>query len=185
MNVIFSHFPRHICYMNPNRSNTPTKEQRFSEMVEGNRSLMTKVCYMYASDESHFKDLYQEVLANLWQGLDSFRGESKPSTWIYRMALNTCVSYFRRHDRMNSVMTDFDSIPEITAIESDRTDNLKLMYRLISSLGKLDKALILMWLDEYSYDEIAEMSGLSRTNVAARLRRIKLKLARQAEETEL
>lgn len=162
-----------------------SKEDRFLAIVDEHRNMMTKVCYMYATDENHFKDLYQEVLANLWQGLESFRGESKLSTWIYRTAINTCVSYFRRHDRLSSMTTSIDGIPDIGYEDSDRGSDLKKMYRLISTLGHLDKALIMMWLDEYSYDEIAEMTGLTRSNVAVRLRRIKLKLVEQASETEL
>ena len=75
----------------------PQKEARFVAIVNDNRQLICKVCYMYATDNDHFKDLYQEVLASLWQGLDSFRGDSKMSTWIYRTAINTCVTFFRRH----------------------------------------------------------------------------------------
>lgn len=146
--------------------------------------MMLKVCYMYANDENHLKDLYQEVLANLWQGIDSYRGSSKISSWIYRVAINTCVSYFRRYDRHSSMISHIDDAPEIGVEDSSKTDELRTMYRLIYSLGKLDKAIILLWLDEYSYDDIAEMTGLSRNNVAVRLRRIKLKLIDKANQTE-
>lgn len=160
------------------------KEQYFLDLVKQHRPMMLKVCYMYANDENHLKDLYQEVLANLWQGIDSYRGSSKISSWIYRVAINTCVSYFRRYDRHSSMISHIDDAPEIGAEDSSKTDELRTMYRLIYSLGKLDKAIILLWLDEYSYDDIAEMTGLSRNNVAVRLRRIKLKLIDKANQTE-
>ncbi|MDE6572234.1 MAG: sigma-70 family RNA polymerase sigma factor, partial [Duncaniella sp.] len=73
------------------------KETRFMAILDDNRRLIYKVCYMYADDSEHFNDLYQEVLANIWQGLDSFRGDSRQSTWIYRVAINTCVTYYRRN----------------------------------------------------------------------------------------
>ncbi|MDE5785638.1 MAG: sigma-70 family RNA polymerase sigma factor [Duncaniella sp.] len=146
--------------------------------------MVLKVCYMYANDEIHLKDLYQEVLANLWQGMDSYTGAAKLSSWIYRVAINTCVSYFRRYDRHSSLLSPIDTMPEIASDDTSKTDELRTMYRLIYSLGKLDKAIILLWLDEYSYDDIAEMTGLSRNNVAVRLRRIKLKLIDKANQTE-
>lgn len=154
----------------------PQKEARFVAIVNDNRQLICKVCYMYATDNDHFKDLYQEVLASLWQGLDSFRGDSKMSTWIYRTAINTCVTLFRRHKSHSQETMSLDVAADIVGEDSSRQDMLKEMYRLISGLNKMDKALILMWLDERSYDEIAEVTGLTRNNVATRLRRIKQRL---------
>lgn len=148
-------------------------------VVEDNRRLIYKVCYMYATDDDHFNDLYQEVLANIWQGLDSFRGDSRQSTWIYRVALNTCVTFYSRNSSHSTGRMSIDNVPDIEAPESDRGDMLREMYRLIGGLPKMDKALILMWLDEKSYDEIAEVAGLTRNTVATRLRRIKQKLVEQ------
>lgn len=147
-------------------------------MVHDHRNLIYKVCYMYAEDSDHLNDLYQEVLANLWQGIDKFRGDSKPSTWVYRAAINTCITYFRRHSRHSSASVSLDTIAHLPDdSDSTRTARLKMMYNLIADLGKLDKAIILMWLDEKSYEEIAELTGLQRNAVASRLRRIKQKLA--------
>lgn len=153
------------------------KEARFLEVVNGNRQLLCKVCYMYASDRDHFQDLYQEVLANIWVGLDSFRGESAVSTWLYRTAINTCVTFFRRHNTHASSMTSLDFAADLEADDGSRAEQLREMYRLISGLDKLDKAIILMWLDGRSYDEIAEVTGFRRNNVATRLHRIKQRLA--------
>lgn len=142
-------------------------------IVSNNRRLLYKVCYMYASDREHFQDLYQEVLANIWEGLGSFRGESAQSTWIYRVALNTCVTFYRNYTRYSSEMTSLDMASELVADDENHVEQLREMYRLISQLSKVDKAIILMWLDERSYDEIAEVTGFTRNNVATRLRRIK------------
>lgn len=152
------------------------KEKRFMTVVTDNRQLIYKVCYMYATDRDHFQDLYQEVLANIWEGLDSFRGNSAISTWLYRTAINTCVTFFRRHNRHSSEMTSLEVASELVADDNVRGEHLREMYALIAKLSKIDKAMILMWLDERSYDEIAEVTGFSRNNVATRLRRIKQKL---------
>ena len=162
----------------------PTKESRFMTVVNDNRQMIYKVCYMYATDNDHFKDLYQEVLASLWQGLDSFRGDSKMSTWIYRTAINTCVTFFRKHKSHGFDTVGLEAIADIPGDDNARTDMLKEMYRLISGLNKMDKALILMWLDERSYEEIAEVTGLSRNNVATRLRRIKQRLVEENRKEE-
>ncbi len=153
-------------------------------VVNDNRQMIYKVCYMYATDNDHFKDLYQEVLASLWQGLDSFRGESKMSTWIYRTAINTCVTFFRKHKSHGADTVTLEAVADIPGDDNSRSDMLKEMYRLISGLNKMDKALILMWLDERSYDEIAEVTGLSRNNVATRLRRIKQRLVDENRKEE-
>lgn len=157
------------------------KEQSFLDIIAQNQQLIYKVCYMYATDDDHFKDLYQEVLINLWQGIDRFRGDARLSTWIYRICINTCVTYFRRNHYHDETMS-LDNIVEIPDGDVSRLNDLKEMYRLISRLRKLDKAIILMWLDEKSYDEIAEVTGLTRNNVASRIHRIKAKLVEFSQE---
>lgn len=132
---------------------------------------------MYATDREHFEDLYQEILANIWEGLDSFRAESALSTWLYRTAMNTCITFFRRHNRHATEMRPLESAGEMIAEDAEQhTEQLRLMYKLISKLNKVDKAIIMMWLDERSYDEIAEVTGFTRNNVATRLSRIKQRL---------
>ncbi len=152
------------------------KEARFLKIVSDNRRIIYKVCYMYATDREHFNDLYQEILANLWEGLESFRAESAMSTWLYRTAMNTCITFYRRHNRHSSEMTPLEMAGELEADDGEHYAQLKEMYRLISELNKVDKAIILMWLDERSYDEIAEVTGFTRSNVATKLNRIKQKL---------
>lgn len=163
---------------------TTDLEKRFSEIVADNRKLISKVVYMYATDEYHLQDLYQEVMANIWHGLLSFRGESQVSTWIYRIAINTCITYFRHHMRFHSDNVGLDWRFDVTDSDEDgmRMDYLKMIYSKISKLGKLDKALMLLWLDERPYDEIAQITGLTRSNVATRLHRIKAKLIDEIKE---
>lgn len=156
---------------------------RFLDIVNENNGLIYKVCYMYAVDSEHLKDLYQEVTANIWQGMGSYRGDSKISTWIYRIAINTCVSDLRRNERRPATTAILDEGKACDVVDEshEHAAQLKAMYEMIGLLGKLDKALIMLWLDEYSYDEIASMTGLQRNNVASRLHRIKQRLIRQNE----
>ncbi len=157
------------------------RQELFDDIVGRYHGVISKVCLMYARDNDHFKDLYQEVTVNLWQGLESFEGRSAMSTWIYRTAINTCISYFRRYHRHDNEMSPLDSVADIPVYDSDRVGQLREMYRLIAGLRPLDKAIIMMWLDELSYEEIGAVTGLSRNNVASRLRRIKISLSKQAQ----
>ena len=126
-------------------------------------------------------DLYQEVVLNLWKAFPKFRRECKISTWIYRIALNTCISFIRKEK----------NIPEIVTLtqEADRTEEtdetqamLRQLYRMINRLGQLEKSIILLYLEEKSYEEIAEITGLTLTNVATKLSRIKDKLKKMNKE---
>lgn len=154
----------------------------FQRIIEEHKRIIYRVCYMYAVDSEHLQDLYQEVTANVWQGLGSFRGKSKESTWVYRIALNTCITEFRRNDRHRH-MANVDLALTLPGDDgSEHASLLRQMYELISKLGKLDKALIMLWLDEYSYDEIAELTGLTRNNVASRLMRARQKLIKLSNE---
>lgn len=137
---------------------------------------------MYAEDSEHFKDLYQEVLANLWQGLSGYMNRSKISTWVYRVAINTCITYFRRHGKHSDVARLDDTMYGIVDTNHEHAEQLRQMYEMIGRLGKLDRAIIMLWLDEHSYDEISDVTGLSRNNVASRLFRIKQRLMKLNEE---
>lgn len=152
------------------------------EIIHEHDALIHKVCYMYAEDSEHLRDLHQEVLANIWSGLDSYSGRSKMSTWIYRIALNTCITYFRRHGKHSAACPLDDKAYGVEAEDSERTAMLRWMYELIGRLGKIDKAIIMLWLDEHSYDEISQITGVSRANVASRLHRIRQRLSEQARD---
>ncbi len=149
--------------------------QKFTELINRYNALIYKVCYMYAEDSEHLKDLRQEVMANLWQGLAKFRDESAVSTWIYRVAINTCVSYFRRH-RKGVTTTDYNDAAMLVADDSEHQQLLRQMYEMISVLPRIDRAVVMLWLDGLSYEEIADLVGLSRANVASRLFRAKQRM---------
>lgn len=155
----------------------------FDSIVAEHSGLINKVCYMYAEDSHHLQDLRQEVLTNIWEGLGGYKGDSKLSTWIYRVAINTCVSYIRRYGRRPDSYS-LDTVPagELSAgsaTQGEMTTEAMLaeMYLMISRLGRIDKAVVLLWLDQYSYDDIASLVGITKANVAVRLHRAKQRLA--------
>ena len=150
-------------------------ERDFLNVVDTYSHIIYKICYVYAVDEDNLKDLYQETVINLWKGYASFRGTAKISSWIYRVGINTCISYYRQ-DRKYRNKVDLAKAGEVYEDHSERTEQLKEMYRLINKLDKMEKAMILLWLDEKSYDEIAEITGMGRNTVASKLKRAKEKL---------
>lgn len=162
----------------------PTRQERFLTIADQYRGVIAKVCSVYQSDTSPFADLYQEVMINLWVGLETYRGESKMSTWIYRLALNTCISWHRRNSR-HSLLANSEPLPDIEDAADDTNAQIKELYRLIGSLGDLDKALIMLWLDEKSYDEISAILGISKANVAIKLHRAKARLSEMAKKSDL
>lgn len=151
------------------------QEQSFLNLVEQNKQVIYKICFMYASDDETVSDLFQEVTLNLWKAYPTFRGESKPMTWIYRIAVNTCVSWLRTTSKHPQTVSLTLSMTELFADEQER-ENLRELYTLINRLGKLERALIMLWLDERSYEEISEILDISVTNVGVRINRIKAKL---------
>ncbi len=153
------------------------KDSAFDSLISAHGSIISKVCYFYAIDTDDFNDLRQEALINLWRGLDRFRGEAEMSTWVYRICLNTCVSYFRSNKKRRLAVR-VDECPQLIADDTDKGAMLKEMYNLINRLGPTDKALILMWLDSYDYETIAKVTGIPRNTVASRLRRIKERLVK-------
>jgi RNA polymerase sigma-70 factor (ECF subfamily) len=158
------------------------KEILFTNLIDQYKDIIVKACYIYNSDKATFSDLYQEVLINLWQGIDSFRGEAKMSTWIYRTAINTCITWHRKNVKhLHNISLD-DITIEIPTSDSTKGEELRQMYQMISNLEPLEKAIITLWLDENSYEDIAEITGISRANVAIKLHRIKDKLIRQGNQ---
>jgi RNA polymerase sigma-70 factor (ECF subfamily) len=162
------------------RRDTDQKEQLFVEVLRQYDALVRKVCFMYSNADSPFDDLYQETMVNLWRGIDSFKGNSNMSTWIYRTTVNTCITWMRRNVRYSANTTLDEAAAIVAGDDSEQQENLRELYTIISCLDKLEKAIIMMWLDEKNYDEIAEVTGLTKNNVATRLHRIKQKIKNQS-----
>lgn len=153
-------------------------QKTFEEAISKYGALITKICYYFASDSEEFKDLRQEVFFNIWKGIDKFRQDSKLSTWIYRISFNTCISFHRKEKKIEKISIDkIMELPEENE-EASKLEEYKIMLSLIRQLKYEERALILMWLDEMSYDEISSLTGINRNTVAIRLKRIKEKLVK-------
>lgn len=151
-------------------------EQEFLSVIKTYERIIYKVCYMYVTPNAPLNDLYQEVVLNIWKSFEKFRGESKISTWIYRIALNTCISFLRKEKNVPEIVVLTQEETGIVDEQDELQAMLKELYGLINQLGQLDKSLILLYLEDKSYDEISEITGLTVTNVATKLSRIKEKL---------
>ncbi len=156
-------------------------EKVFIQYINDYRGLLFKVCNLYCRDAEDRKDLFQEIVLQLWKAFPSFRGESSPSTWMYRVALNTAISNYRKESRkpqMQDTNSIFFEIPDIYSLPM-RIENQRMLYDAIGKLNDLEKAVILLYLDEKSYAEIAEILGITLSNVGVRINRIKNKLSQQ------
>lgn len=153
--------------------------QRFAAVTASQGNLIVSICLSFARTREEFEDMRQDALLNIWNGLASFRAESAASTWVYRVTLNTCVSYKRRSrvsERQAEAFDEFyrDLYEDVSDEDQER---YRLMYRLIASLRPVDRSIMLLWLDDNTYDEIAEVMGLTREAVAARLKRARDRMA--------
>lgn len=158
------------------------KENRFIDLIEQNKGMVLMICRAYASDASDVDDYFQDVVLKLWQSFDNFRGDSEISTWIYRITLNACISFARKRDARP---TTTPLLVDIEIAEEDSVDakNTAKLYDLINCLNKYEKALVLLWLENLSYAEIADVMGLSVSNVSVKLTRIKEKLKSMSNKT--
>jgi len=158
-------------------------EKEFENVVRQYKANMYMICYMYAKDKDEANDFFQETLIRLWQGFKQFRGESNINTWVSRICINTCISSLRKkkkHARTIPLSIDVELLEET----NENGKQLAQMYRLIGKLGVLDKALVLLWLDNMSYAEIAEIMGMTVSNVSVKLMRIKEKLKEMANSSD-
>lgn len=157
-------------------------EQEFVRLIKEYERVIYKVCYLYATPNAPLSDLYQEVVLNLWKAFPKFRRECKMSTWIYRIALNTCISFMRKEKNIPEIVSLTPAEADLSEEWDETQAMLKQMYRLINRLGQLEKSIILLYLEEKSYEEISEITGLTVTNVATKLNRIKEKLRKMKKE---
>ncbi|OJV74888.1 MAG: RNA polymerase subunit sigma-70 [Bacteroidia bacterium 44-10] len=158
-----------------------TSEQDFVRLVQENERIIYKVCSLYVSDTFTLADLYQEVVLNLWRGFPKFRNESALGTWIYRVALNTCISGMRKAKKHPKSDYPVEELSD-WLIEQDNSldEEIREMYRMINQLKTLEKVVVLLYLEEKSYQEIADITGLTLSNVATKLKRAKEKLKKMS-----
>lgn len=153
-----------------------SKEEKFIKLIKENEGIIYKITRIYSNNENDLKDLYQEVVYQLWKAYDSFRGDSKISTWMYRIALNTALFQSKQATK-NGHKVGLDKI----VLKQENYDpileeRLAIMYQHIKALSDLEKGIILLFLEGKKHEEIAEITGISVTNVGTRIGRIKQKL---------
>jgi RNA polymerase sigma factor (sigma-70 family) len=155
-------------------------KEEFIKVIKENVGLIYKVTKVYTNSREDEQDLYQEIVYQLWKSFGSFRSESKISTWMYRIALNTAIAHLNKEKKKGSYI----QIDDLLLNKPDLNDTLKeeqveILYRQIKKLDAIEKGIVLLYLDGKSYDEIAGITGFSTTNVGTRLGRIKQKLIAQ------
>ena len=157
---------------------TKELEHKFVTDLEKNQNIVHKVCRIYTNNQDAHNDLFQEISIQLWKAYPKFRGEAKFSTWMYRVALNTAITLYRKSKR--SIKTqDFDSVLyKIQSSDYDDTEEeqLKVMYKAIHQLSDIEKALMFLYLEDKNYKEISETMGITEVNARVKMNRVKNKL---------
>jgi len=157
---------------------TKELEEKFVADLEQHQNIVHKVCRIYTNNQDAHNDLFQEITIQLWKAYPKFRGEAKFSTWMYRVALNTAITLYRKSKR--SIQTqDFDSVLyKVQSNEYDDTEEqqLKFLYKSIHELSDIEKALVFLYLEDKNYKEISETMGITEVNARVKMNRVKNKL---------
>ena len=168
--------------------NPPPDEQQFLALINGNRPRILKVCRVYAWNAADRDDLYQEILFQIWRALPGLKQDIRANTWLYRIAINTSISFVRRRSARGGPAVPLDHEQLTHHIESHQThddgaeEQLARLYDAIARLNEVEKALVTLFLEDFSYDEMAEVLGLSASNVGVMLHRAKKKLLTLMQE---
>ena len=157
-------------------------EREFEQMVRTHRSTIYTVCYMFSNDQDEVADLFQEILINLWKSMPSFEGRSDIRSWNYRVSLNVCISLDRKKRRHKTVPLTMDINPYEETETNRNSRQMDMIRQRIAKLGQFDRAIILLWLENISYDEIAAIMGITVKNVSVRLYRIKEELKNMSND---
>lgn len=148
----------------------------FLAVLQANKGIIYKIAHSYCQEAEDRKDLVQEIIVQLWRSFNSYTGEAKYSTWIYRIALNVAISFYRKGTRRKQASDPLsEEVLQLvdTNVKDDTSEDIGLLQRFIAELRELDKAVMLLYLEEKSYREIGSIMGLSETNVATKIARIK------------
>jgi RNA polymerase sigma factor (sigma-70 family) len=154
------------------------KESRFLQLIAEHKGLLFKICRIYEDNADDRNDLLQEMTLQLWLAFDSFRGESKFSSWMYRVALNTAIVFFKKQKRRpdnTQLSHDFD-MPDEASQTGEKETQLALFYKAVQQLDKVEKALVYLYMENQPYADIAANLGISEGNVRVRINRVKNKL---------
>ncbi len=163
-----------------------TDEERFILLLREKRNIIYKICNSYCKSSEDRKDLAQEIIIQLWKSLHKYNDEYKLSTWVYAIALNVAMRFYRDKKRSKEIFPGTDGIVEIredTTLREEQETKLQLLYQFINKLDELNKALMILYLDNNSYNEIAKILGITETNVATKINRIKQKMKQEFTTT--
>jgi RNA polymerase sigma factor (sigma-70 family) len=159
---------------NVHEMSTDQLRARFGDLLNENRRIVYKICKAYCPNRDDRDDLAQEIVTELWRSFASFDDRARFSTWLYRVALNVAISFNRREwRRTRLVVSGVDHLLEVTGKTHDEPEDLLLLHQFIEKLDPLNKALILLYLDGYAYREISGVLGITETNVATKISRLK------------
>ncbi|MDO6433421.1 RNA polymerase sigma factor [Flavitalea sp. BT771] len=162
----------------------PHTQEEFIKLVQEHRAMLYKVCRLYCFSEDDRQDLFQEIVIQLWRAYPAFRGESKFSTWLYRIALNTAISNLRKQRRRPSPL-NINELPaslQDMSYPGEEEEQLQQLYAAIDRLSEIEKALVMLYLEDRSYEEMEEILGINQNNLRVKMNRIREKLRKMTKE---
>lgn len=159
------------------------REREFSQLVKDNQGLIIKVSRLYTNSPEDEQDLFQEIVLQLWRSYDTFRGQSKISTWMYRVALNTAITLFRKKTKSPKTdeLMDYHH-RDYVEDDDEKQQQISLLYKVVKMLPKMERAIVMMYLDDLPYREIAETLGISEVNARVKMNRLKKTLKELMEK---
>lgn len=161
-------------------------QDEFITLVNQHKAMLYKVCNLYCSNESDKQDLFQEIVIQLWGAYPRFRGDSKFSTWLYRIALNTAISDLRKQKNYIKTVEPERLPTEIQDIQynKDREEKLQQLYKAINHLTEIERAIVMLYLEDKSYEEMEDILGINQNNLRVKMNRIKEKLRKLTKAVE-
>jgi len=163
----------------PIEQDLETKETKFTKLIENNQGIVHKICRIYTDSPEAHEDLFQEIVLQLWKSFDSFQGDSKFSTWMYRVGLNTAITLIRKKNRtIKTSSIDSQAYFDVASKETDelQQERLNLLYGSIKKLNDVERALVLLYLEDLPYREISATLGITEVNARVKMNRVKEKL---------
>lgn len=156
-------------------------EIEFIGLLKEHQKIIYKVCNLYMQSHADKDDLFQEITLQAWKAYANFRGDSKFSTWLYRVALNTAITFYRKEKK--NIVLNVETVPELSENIIDHVEEkTKAMYSAIGELSKIDKAIVMLYLEDFTYTQISEIIGITPNNIAVKMNRIKIKLKEQTKK---
>ncbi|HET9277696.1 MAG TPA: RNA polymerase sigma factor [Flavitalea sp.] len=175
-----------MIYIKPYILQVPEYQKEFIRLVHEHRPMLLKVCNVYCHSEFDRQDLFQEIVIQLWKSFPKFRGESKFSTWLYRIALNTAISDLRRQKKNITLIEPANLPGDIEDIQyyKQKEEQLQQLHSAIEQLTEIEKAITMLYLEDKSYEEMEEILGISQNNLRVKMNRIKEKLRKLTKSLE-